>query len=644
MGYESVAVLNVEQIFESEYVIPLYQRNFAWGEEQIITLLDDIYESIKSGEQKYFIGTLVVICRKNGEYEVIDGQQRLTTLALLLYVLQSDVQIKLHYDSRSEVEMFLKSIASGRMTTNGDVFVQHFSDAIEIMKEYVREHQQSEKDFNDKLSIFTRNNVYLVREVMPSDTDVAAYFEIMNNRGEQLQEHEIVKGLLLEKLKDNPGLSQVCSTIWDACSQMNERIQKSFTKQMRISLFGEQYDDFIPNDETYVQIFSDIQLQCSNITCGEELSLILKDDSIDTLTPSFEANDEDVPEVNSEVSIIDFPNFLMHVMQLYYNNELTAANGKDGVRLHDKYLLKAFRAIEEDIDATEFVYRLLRCRTIFDRYIVKVSVANDNDEEEQEWSLLKPQCYKNPGNGRTQLKFVNIFDDKNQQDLVVKALSCIQVCHPSKYYKNYLQDILGWFKDDSIDKNANDYLKEIKGWILKDLIANERYFGLTEYCPDLQGTKISHSVLDYIDYLLWDIHKNHSLSIGEEETKWKQLNDLKDFRFQYWNSVEHHYPRNRTEEITDEGVTPFELNCLGNVFLVSKSSNSRMSDKNPKDKVVIYGNNANLAPNRQIIYNITRKEGWASEQIKNHLRFIEEVFYTSKKFYCEHYKNSLSDK
>lgn len=69
-----------------------------------------------------------------------------------------------------------------------------------------------------------------------------------------------------------------------------------------------------------------------------------------------------------------------------------------------------------------------------------------------------------------------------------------------------------------------------------------------------------------------------------------------------------------------------------------------MSDKNPKDKVVIYGSNANLAPNRQIIYNTTRKEGWGSEQIKNHLRFIEEVFYTSKKFYCEHYENSLSDK
>ena len=43
----TVEILNVEQIFNSKYVVPLYQRNFAWGEEQICQLLQDIFESIK---------------------------------------------------------------------------------------------------------------------------------------------------------------------------------------------------------------------------------------------------------------------------------------------------------------------------------------------------------------------------------------------------------------------------------------------------------------------------------------------------------------------------------------------------------------------------------------------------------------------
>ena len=69
-------VLSVENIFKDKYIIPLYQRNFAWGEEQISRLLQDIYESMRSGDKHFYIGSLVVLQRGNGEFEVIDGQQR----------------------------------------------------------------------------------------------------------------------------------------------------------------------------------------------------------------------------------------------------------------------------------------------------------------------------------------------------------------------------------------------------------------------------------------------------------------------------------------------------------------------------------------------------------------------------------------
>ena len=109
----TVEILNVEQIFNSKYVVPLYQRNFAWGEEQICQLLQDIHESIKVKDQQYFIGSLVTIRRQDGSFEVIDGQQRLTILALLSYVLQFRIETEIHYDSRPEVERFLQSLASG---------------------------------------------------------------------------------------------------------------------------------------------------------------------------------------------------------------------------------------------------------------------------------------------------------------------------------------------------------------------------------------------------------------------------------------------------------------------------------------------------------------------------------------------------
>ena len=69
---------------DSNYIIPLYQRAFAWSDKEITQLIDDIYDF---EAQKYYLGSLIVNVGDNGLYEVIDGQQRLTALFLLLNYL-----------------------------------------------------------------------------------------------------------------------------------------------------------------------------------------------------------------------------------------------------------------------------------------------------------------------------------------------------------------------------------------------------------------------------------------------------------------------------------------------------------------------------------------------------------------------------
>lgn len=618
-----VEMLNVKQIFKSKYIIPLYQRNFAWGEEQICQLLQDIYESIKAKDQHYYIGSLVTIKRQDDSFEVIDGQQRLTILALISYVLQFRIDTEIHYDSRPEVEQFLQSLASRVDISSSDPLTSHFCAAIETIKgEIVNIADADKEEFRD----YVLNNVCIVREIMPKDTDVAAYFEILNNRGEQLQEHDIVKAILLGKLKDNPKLSKVCATIWDACSQMDERIQKAFDPKIRKVLFGDGYNSFTLDDNNYKKIFASIDTE-NIITEGRTLDDILNNNVSANNACKYE--EEDVPEVDREQSIIDFPNFLMHVMKLYYNERLEGDNEIDEIRLYDKYLLKTFRLIENYIDATEFFYRLLKCRTVFDRYVVKTNFISNNDEEGREWSLLRPYRYTDEKRNRSQLKFCNTFDKK--QDMIIKAISCIQVCHPSKYYKNYLQTLLGWFKDiDSIDISEDEYLTKLNKYICDDLKNASKYVETEVYKPELQGTSTSHALLDYIDYLIWNIKARNLPINGEMKDdgkvkEWSKISELKDFRFQYWNSVEHHYPQHRKEEFAQEGVDDFLLNCLGNIFLIGKSTNSRLSDKNPKDKAAMYDNHSNLAPNRQLIYKITQNEGWGELQIKSHLRFIKAV-------------------
>lgn len=97
----SMSKLNIDQqtirqLFsdkKADFLIPDYQRPYAWGENECQTLWDDIftfafpdndYSKFDSDSDEYFLGPIVTFKNENAKLEVIDGQQRLTTLMLLI--------------------------------------------------------------------------------------------------------------------------------------------------------------------------------------------------------------------------------------------------------------------------------------------------------------------------------------------------------------------------------------------------------------------------------------------------------------------------------------------------------------------------------------------------------------------------------
>ena len=94
---ENLKELDIKTLFsKSEYIVPIYQRNYAWRKKEIEQLIDDINDYVSDNNLKnknYYIGSLVVYRRDNGLLEVIDGQQRLTTLFILLNVLNNNHKI-----------------------------------------------------------------------------------------------------------------------------------------------------------------------------------------------------------------------------------------------------------------------------------------------------------------------------------------------------------------------------------------------------------------------------------------------------------------------------------------------------------------------------------------------------------------------
>ena len=75
-----------------KYIIPPYQREYSWKEEQWESLFNDIYEN----ETGYFLGSIICISSETNELDVIDGQQRLTTLSILLLSLYE--KLSHHYN------------------------------------------------------------------------------------------------------------------------------------------------------------------------------------------------------------------------------------------------------------------------------------------------------------------------------------------------------------------------------------------------------------------------------------------------------------------------------------------------------------------------------------------------------------------
>ncbi len=105
-------IISVSQVFENiNYLVPIYQRNYAWSTTQIEQLIEDIESSIDGSNKNYFLGNLIVNQTDNNVYEVIDGQQRLTTLYLLERYLEIPfAKDALRFEAREKSNRTLSNI------------------------------------------------------------------------------------------------------------------------------------------------------------------------------------------------------------------------------------------------------------------------------------------------------------------------------------------------------------------------------------------------------------------------------------------------------------------------------------------------------------------------------------------------------
>lgn len=213
------------------FKVPAYQRSYAWETEHVEALLNDIHDSIKNKEHEYFLGSLVVTGQSDKRYEVVDGQQRLTTVSLLIAAIKDIfkrdgdddvvVSVKTEFlastDRKSrekEPKLILNEVDNELyqelIESIPDVKRDRFNrqshkrllGAADTIYNYFVKLCESSKDSEEELHSwldYLESNLKVILVTAPDDSNAFIIFETLNDRGLELAISDLLKNYLFLK-------------------------------------------------------------------------------------------------------------------------------------------------------------------------------------------------------------------------------------------------------------------------------------------------------------------------------------------------------------------------------------------------------------------------------------------------------------
>lgn len=661
--------------------VPIYQRLYVWGEDQINTLLSDIENACSQGEDEFFIGGAMVVEKtERGAHEpgirvfdLIDGQQRFTTLWLLGTVLPgslslhsfSSVQLaegkipRLHFSIRDTVNEYLQSLLSDSLKsqeemrdTNSLRKAQMLMQSFFGVESDVEAGSEAHKRIQ-RLSDYIFKNVKLVMTRVPDGMDLNKLFEVVNNRGVQLQHHEILKSQLLHSL--NTEERNRYAAIWDACSDMNGFIERNLAALTPINVheMASLYERGKLSDSVAVGNFlsekeaattGDARLSLEDIIGGKVCRL---DADADT-GKSVDGYDNNV----WARSIVSFPLFLQHTLRIWlYKNKLG-----DIERLRDKELLDIFRrhffvignSTEDKADnARDFIALLWELRVLWDNYVIKWV-----DQGEDEVHLLcSATVTSTDNNGKSYINRSRESDSHQGLGLLQSMLYHSQEITTHYWltpYLNYLRKAgLSAQRGRGALDVAYSFLRHLDNHLLGEvsdqpLVERSRRFmaqpwhkaKILSFEWDLsmdaepKGVNFAHYWFYKLDFVLWESDRYRG-------RYWEK------FRFTAKNSIEHISPQ--TPKSEDRHVLSASLvDSFGNLGLVSRSINSEYSNLPYNEKKQRFENKREYEkrPESLKMDVIYRQPTWGDDMAIEHHR---EMLQVMKEYYNHDFRRDAQE-
>lgn len=342
---------SISKVFSSEFdfVIPSYQRPYAWGKEQTLELLDDLYEFFGDNkEEYYFLGSIVLIKDVHDPFsEVIDGQQRLTTLVILLSVISSLLE-----DNRiqKDYEEYLRE--PGRPSQNlqpkprltlrerdKDFFENYIQEpkiqqlekidptGLEEPQKRIRENailikDELEKYFKNDQKTLQKfgsdivSRCFLVIVSTPSRDSAFRIFSVLNSRGLDLLPIDIIKADVIGNISKEE--QEKYTSKWeeteielgrDKYNDLLGHIRMIFTRKKAKKTLMEEFKEFVLNEYESKELMDNILLPYS-----EQFDIITKSDYAAVVLS------EEINEYLYWLNIINFSDWIPPTLVFFVEN------------------------------------------------------------------------------------------------------------------------------------------------------------------------------------------------------------------------------------------------------------------------------------------------------------------------------------
>lgn len=517
-----------EKIVEEKLIfsIPLYQRLFSWGEEQVKGLLYDLknhFDPDLDNGTPYYLGMLS--CIKSGNhYDLIDGQQRFTVMILLAIVLRNyyekwngflDGGKRLRFMSRTKDNEYLTAVINRQVEILDPN--RKMEDGKKIIFDFMVS-QFSSDDMRESFakSAYTRMSFFFSELPLSYASNPASlnkYFEAMNAGGKGLEQHEILKVKLMQGEENKVHLTQ----IWNAVCDLNRPVIKRNEKDL---------------EEGYRSKYMQAIELCRNHRFNEAFELC--ESSYDTEDNNeigdIEAKQQDFRQSfieTGERSFITFPEFLMMVIDIYLNLS-------GSYSFYRKELLKIYES-HPIPDKQDFYNQLLFYRLLLDYYIV----YKEGDENTNKYDI--------------------VFKEGASAEALKQYQSMLYVSQ-SPFY-NWLKPVLERLHNETV-RDTDELLLWIK----------EIDNSLHPLPRDVNEMTYDKGIDRYwfwrLDYYLWERKEDYFKT--EEE---KQI--VEEYVFRANRSIEHLHPQHQEN---NDIWSDDDIHSFGNLAMISQSFNSQQSD------------------------------------------------------------------